>query len=49
MANFAEMNGVFEKYFISKPARSTVAVRQLPLGVPVEIECTAYRGMGAKL
>ncbi|KAF1916444.1 Endoribonuclease L-PSP/chorismate mutase-like protein [Ampelomyces quisqualis] len=44
MAHFAEMNGVFEKYFAHKPARSCVAVKQLPKGVPVEIECIAYTG-----
>lgn len=47
MAHFAEMNGVFEKYFAHKPARSCVAVKQLPKGVPVEIECIAYNGMDA--
>ncbi|EEP77246.1 endoribonuclease L-PSP [Uncinocarpus reesii 1704] len=41
MGDFAEMNGVFEKYFAHKPARSCVAVHQLPKGVPVEIECIA--------
>lgn len=41
MANFAEMNGTYEKYFEHRPARSCVAVRTLPKGVPVEIECTA--------
>jgi enamine deaminase RidA (YjgF/YER057c/UK114 family) len=54
MANFGEMNGVYEKYFAHKPARSCVAVKQLPKGVPVEIECIAYTGgsssdEGAKL
>ena len=50
MAHFAEMNGVFEKYFAHKPARSCVAVKQLPKGVPVEIECIAYNGIdSAKL
>jgi reactive intermediate/imine deaminase len=44
MANFAEMNGVYEKYFAHKPARSCVAVKQLPKAVPVEIECIAYTG-----
>jgi 2-iminobutanoate/2-iminopropanoate deaminase len=44
MANFAEMNGVYEKFFAHKPARSCVAVKQLPKGVPVEIECIAYNG-----
>ena len=41
MANFAEMNGEYEKHFAHKPARSCVAVKQLPKGVPVEIECIA--------
>jgi len=41
MDNFAEMNSVYEKYFTHKPARSCVAVYQLPRGVPVEIECVA--------
>ncbi|EON67314.1 endoribonuclease L-PSP [Coniosporium apollinis CBS 100218] len=49
MANFAEMNGVYEKYFAHKPARSCVAVYQLPKGVPVEIECIALAGEGSKL
>ncbi|KAF2707970.1 YjgF-like protein [Pleomassaria siparia CBS 279.74] len=44
MANFAEMNGVYEKFFAHKPARSCVAVKQLPKGVPVEIECIAFKG-----
>lgn len=41
MANFAEMNATYEKFFVHKPARSCVAVHQLPKGVPVEIECIA--------
>ncbi|EAS28991.3 endoribonuclease L-PSP [Coccidioides immitis RS] len=41
MGDFKEMNGVFEKYFAHKPARSCVAVRELPAKVPVEIECIA--------
>ena len=41
MDNFAEMNSVYEKFFTHKPARSCVAVFQLPKGVPVEIECVA--------
>lgn len=43
MADFAEMNGMYEKYFTHKPARTTVAVKQLPKGVPVEIECIALQ------
>jgi len=49
MANFAEMNGTYEKYFAHKPARSCVAVKSLPKGVPVEIECIAFAGTSAKL
>ncbi|RDL32942.1 YjgF-like protein [Venustampulla echinocandica] len=41
MDDFAEMNGVYEKFFAHKPARSCVAVYQLPKGVPVEMECIA--------
>ncbi|KAL3472429.1 Endoribonuclease L-PSP-domain-containing protein [Aspergillus californicus] len=41
MANFAEMNAQYEKFFTHKPARSCIAAKQLPKGVPVEIECTA--------
>ncbi|KAK5282276.1 Protein mmf1, mitochondrial, partial [Cryomyces antarcticus] len=44
MANFGEMNAVYEKHFAHKPARSCVAVHQLPKGVPVEIECIALAG-----
>lgn len=43
MANFAEMNGEYAKWFAHKPARSCVAVAALPLGVPVEIECEYLR------
>ncbi|CAD0098326.1 unnamed protein product [Aureobasidium mustum] len=39
--DFAEMNGMYEKYFSHKPARSCVAVKELPKGVPVEIEAIA--------
>jgi enamine deaminase RidA (YjgF/YER057c/UK114 family) len=49
MAHFAEMNSVFEKYFSHKPARSCVAVKQLPKGVPVEIEAIAFAGMTSRL
>ena len=43
MADFAEFNQVYEKFFISKPARSCVAVRQLPKGVLCEIEAIAEK------
>ena len=43
MADFAAFNGVYAKYFISKPARSCVAVKTLPKNVLVEIEVIAER------
>ncbi|KAF2666439.1 protein MMF1, mitochondrial precursor [Microthyrium microscopicum] len=41
MKSFKEMNETYEQYFAHRPARSCVAVRELPKGVPVEIECIA--------
>ena len=41
MNDFAVFNGVYEKYFSSKPARSCVAVKALPKGVLCEIEAIA--------
>ena len=41
MALFADMNAEYEKWFAHKPARSCVAVKQLPKNVDVEIECIA--------
>ena len=41
IADFAAFNEVYAKYFISKPARSCFAVRDLPKGVLCEIECIA--------
>ena len=41
MADFTAFNGVYEKYFTSKPARSCVAVKSLPKNVLVEIEAVA--------
>ena len=41
MADFAAFNEVYAKYFISKPARSCVAVKTLPKGVLCEIEAIA--------
>lgn len=43
MADFADFNQVYAKYFISKPARSCVAVKELPKGVLCEIEAVAVR------
>ena len=41
MNDFAAFNEVYAKHFSSKPARSTVAVRQLPKNALVEIEVIA--------
>lgn len=41
MANFATFNAVYAKHFPSCPARSCVAVRELPKGSLVEIEAIA--------
>jgi 2-iminobutanoate/2-iminopropanoate deaminase len=41
MNDFAAFNAVYAKHFSSKPARSTVAVRQLPKNGLVEIEVIA--------
>lgn len=43
MADFAAFNEVYAKYFVSKPARSCVAVRTLPKGVLCEIEAIAVK------
>ena len=44
MADFATFNAVYEKYFTGKPARSCVAVKQLPKNVLCEVEVIAYVG-----
>ena len=41
MDDFAAFNAVYAKYFVSKPARSCVAVRTLPRGLLCEIEAVA--------
>jgi len=43
MADFAAFNEVYARYFISKPARSCVAVKDLPKGVLCEIEAIALK------
>lgn len=43
MADFAEFNAVYAKYFTGKPARSCVAVKELPKGALVEVEVIAER------
>ena len=41
MKDFAAFNAVYEKYFVSKPARSCVAVRELPKSLLCEVEAIA--------
>ncbi len=43
MSDFAAFNEVYAEYFISKPARSCVAVKELPKGVLCEIEAIAVK------
>jgi 2-iminobutanoate/2-iminopropanoate deaminase len=45
MADFATVNEVYGRAFpVNPPARSTVAVRELPKGALVEIEVVAWKG-----
>lgn len=44
MSDFAAFNGVYAKYFVGKPARSCVAVKEVPKGVLCEIEIIAVTG-----
>lgn len=39
IADFAAFNEVYGKYFVGNPARSCVAVKDLPKGVLCEVEC----------
>ena len=41
MGDFSAFNEVYAKYFTGKPARSCVAVKELPKGVLCEIEAAA--------
>ncbi len=41
MGNFGEFNEIYAEYFTGKPARSCVAVKDLPKGVLVEVEVIA--------
>ncbi len=43
IADFAAFNEVYAKFFTSKPARSCVAVKDLPKGVLCEIEAIALK------
>lgn len=41
IADFKKFNAVYENFFVSKPARSCVAVKDLPAGALCEIEVIA--------
>lgn len=43
MNDFARFNEVYADFFISKPARSCVAVKQLPKGALAEVETIAIK------
>ena len=43
IADFVAFNEVYAKYFTSKPARSCVAVKDLPKGVLCEVEALAAK------
>ena len=43
IADFSAFNEVYAKFFTSKPARSCVAVKDLPKGVLCEIEAIAIK------
>lgn len=43
MSDFSEFNDVYAQYFSSKPARSCVAVKELPKNSLVEIEIIAQK------
>ena len=43
MEDFSQFNQVYETYFVSRPARSCVAVKALPKGVLCEIEAIALK------
>ena len=44
MSDFAAFNEVYAQYFTEKPARSCVAVKDLPKGALVEVEVVAEKG-----
>ena len=43
MNDFVKFNEIYAKYFTSKPARSCVAVKDIPKGAKCEIEITALK------
>ena len=44
IANFGAFNEIYASYFVHKPARSCVAVKDLPKGAMAEVEVIAWRG-----
>ena len=46
MSLFTDFNAVYAQYFTTKPARSCVAVRELPKGAFVEVEVVAELAAG---
>lgn len=45
MEDFKEFNSVYETFFEKDPpARSTIAVKELPKGARIEVEAIAYKG-----
>ncbi len=47
MALFSDFNAVYARYFTTKPARSCVAVKELPKGALVEVEVIAETVKGS--
>ncbi|KAE8144766.1 YjgF-like protein [Aspergillus avenaceus] len=48
MGDFASVNEIYDSFFKDpKPARTCVAVKTLPLGTDVEIECTGVLAKGS--
>ena len=45
MADFGKFNEIYAKYFVSKPARSCVAVKELPKAVLCEVEVIACKNV----
>lgn len=43
MQNFSSFNEIYGKYFVSRPARSCVAVKEIPKQVLCEVEILAYK------
>lgn len=45
MADFAKVNEIYKRYFNEDfPARTCVAVKELPKGAKVEIETVLFKG-----